>query len=112
MQRKIRRTKRSSSSPVGEEKSQHSPSKNVGWADGLMDHIGHAITDAISGGEKPRGAMQRSKTRTKDEKARLRQRQQARAAAHAACGGATAGAISNGPPNLAQRQSSSGLQFV
>jgi hypothetical protein len=104
-------TKRSSS-PVGEEKSQHSPSKNVGWTDGLMDHIGHAITDAISGGEKPRGAMQRSKTRTKDEKARLRQRQQARAAAHAACGGATAGAISNGPPSLAQRKSSSGLQFV
>jgi hypothetical protein len=96
----------------GAERSTPPPGKSVGWADGLMDHIGHAITDAISGGERPRGA-QRSKTRAKDERTRLRQRQQARAAAHAACGGgAAAGSISNGPPSLVQRHSSSGLQFV
>ena len=69
----------------------HSASKGAG---------GGGPIDAVSGGEKTRGSG-RSKTRARDEQARLKHRQQTRAAAHAACGGG--GAILNGTGRLSGR---------
>lgn len=64
---------------------------------------------AVSGGEKTRGSG-RSKTRARDEQARLKHRQQTRASAHAACGGG--GAFLNGVGRGGARSATPGLVRV